>query len=74
MNQIRNRNIIDIFSFGEPRRRARSTTCSSSSTVVTMDVYLKRRGRLPPEEAIPMLRGVARALDAAHASGIVPRV
>jgi eukaryotic-like serine/threonine-protein kinase len=34
---------------------------------------LERVGRLPPEEALPLLTHVARALSLAHASGIVHR-
>jgi serine/threonine-protein kinase len=37
------------------------------------DQFLGDRGRLAPETALPILRGVARALDAAHAQGIVHR-
>ena len=73
VNQIRHRNIIDIFSFGElpdgrqllrdgvPRGRARSTR------------YIAQHGAMPLAEALPILRAVARALDAAHAKGIAHR-
>jgi serine/threonine-protein kinase len=37
------------------------------------DQFLGDRGRLAPATALPILRGVARALDAAHAQGIVHR-
>jgi serine/threonine-protein kinase len=40
---------------------------------MTLDRYVKQKGRLSPEEAIPILRAVARALDAAHAAGIAHR-
>ena len=73
VNQIRHRNIIDIFSFGTARRRpallrdgvprgraARRATSSSTAGC---------RSR----EALPILRAVARALDAAHAKGIAHR-
>jgi serine/threonine-protein kinase len=72
VNQIRNRNIIDIFSFGS-LDDGRQYYVMELLDGVTMDGYLKQRGRVPPEEAIPMLRGVARALDAAHAAGIAHR-
>src|SRR4030095_11804661 len=38
-----------------------------------LDVYLSQRGRLPLREAIPILRSLGRALDAAHAKGIAHR-
>jgi len=38
-----------------------------------LSVLLKERGRLPLDEALPILLAVSRALDAAHALGIVHR-
>ena len=38
-----------------------------------LSALLKERGKLPPDEALPILLAVARALDAAHALGIVHR-
>jgi serine/threonine-protein kinase len=72
VNQIHNRNIIDIFSFGalEDGRQYYVMELLDGST---LDAYLKQRGRLSPEEAMPILRGIARALDAAHATGIAHR-
>ncbi|RLB49662.1 MAG: hypothetical protein DRI90_24330, partial [Deltaproteobacteria bacterium] len=65
VNKIRHRNIIDIFSFG--------TLDSGLQYLVmelldgqTLDAYCKQRGRLGPEEAIPILRDIGRALDAAQ--------
>jgi len=72
VNQIRNRNIIDIFSFGA-LEDGRQYYVMELLDGMTMDAYLKQKGRLSPEEAIPMLRGIARALDAAHATGIAHR-
>ncbi len=72
VNQIRHRNIIDIFSFGalpDGRQYYLMELLDGSP----FDEYLKRKGRLPPEQALPILRTVARALDAAHAAGIAHR-
>jgi serine/threonine-protein kinase len=39
----------------------------------TLRQRLDRRGQLPPEEALPILEGVAAGLDAVHARGVVHR-
>ncbi len=39
----------------------------------TLRDLLRERGRLPLAEALPILRGIAEAVDAAHAAGIVHR-
>jgi serine/threonine-protein kinase len=72
VNQIRHRNIIDIFSFGS-LEDGRQYYVMELLEGMPCDAYLTQRGRLGPEEAIPILRGVARALDAAHATGIAHR-
>jgi serine/threonine-protein kinase len=72
VNQIRHRNIIDIFSFGS-LEDGRQYFVMELLEGMPLDGYLKQRGRLPPEDALPILRSVARALDAAHAAGIAHR-
>jgi eukaryotic-like serine/threonine-protein kinase len=72
VNQIKNRNIIDIFSFGA-LPDGRQYYVMELLDGKTLDAYRRVKGRLGPEEAIPLLRGVARALDAAHAAGIAHR-
>ena len=72
VNQIRHRNIIDIFSFGT-LEDGRSYYVMELLEGMTLDEYLKRKVRLSPAEAIPVLRQIARALDAAHAHGIAHR-
>ncbi|EYF02769.1 serine/threonine-protein kinase [Chondromyces apiculatus] len=72
VNQIRNRNIIDIFSFGATDD-GRQFFVMELLEGLPLDRYLKQKGRLDPEEVVPILRGVARALDAAHAAGIAHR-
>ncbi len=72
VNQIRHKNIIDIFAFGA-LPDGRQYYVMELLEGMTFDRYIKQRGRLPVEEALPILRGVGRALDAAHAAGIVHR-
>jgi serine/threonine-protein kinase len=71
-NQIKHRNIVDIFSFG---------TLDNGQHFYVMDLlegapldrYLEQRERLPVEVLLALLRPVANALDALHARGIVHR-
>jgi len=73
VNQIRHRNIIDIFSFGA-LDDGRQYFVMELLDGMPLDRYLKdEKGRLTVEEALPILRAVGRALDAAHASGILHR-
>lgn len=72
VNQIRHRHIIDIFSFGA-LADGRQYYVMELLEGFTLDRYFESKGQLTPEEAIPLLRGVARALDAAHAKGIAHR-
>jgi serine/threonine-protein kinase len=73
VNQIRHRGIIDIFSFGQ-LPDGRQYYVMELLDGQTLDAYLRERGgKLSPEEAIPILRGVARAIDAAHIAGIAHR-
>ncbi|HVY46219.1 MAG TPA: serine/threonine-protein kinase, partial [Minicystis sp.] len=72
VNQIRNRNIIDIFAFGT-LDDGRQYYVMELLDGMPLDRYLKSRGRLAPEEGVPLLRGIAKALDAAHAAGIAHR-
>src|SRR5258706_3659767 len=72
VNQIRHRNIIDIFSFGA-MPDGRQYYVMELLEGMPFDRYVDKKGRLTPEEALPLLRSVARALDAAHGHGIVHR-
>jgi serine/threonine-protein kinase len=72
VNQIRHRNIIDIFSFGK-LDDGRQYYVMELLEGQTFDGYLRERGALSPDEALPILRAVGRALDAAHAAGIAHR-
>jgi serine/threonine-protein kinase len=72
VNQIRHRNIIDVFAFGT-LPDGRQYYVMELLDGAGFDALIKQRGKLSPAEAIPILRGIARALDAAHKSGIVHR-
>ena len=72
VNQIDHRNIIDIFSFGT-LPDGRFYYVMELLEGDTLDRALAARGRFAPEEAIRVLAGVARALDAAHDKGIIHR-
>jgi len=72
VNQIRHRNIIDIFAFGL-LQDGRHYFVMELLEGETLDRYVRKQGRLSPEVAIPLLRQIARALDAAHAAGIAHR-
>jgi len=72
VNQIGHRNIIDIFSFGQ-LPDGRHYYVMELLRGSPLDAYLAERGRLSLEEAAPIIRGIARALGAAHAAGIAHR-
>lgn len=72
VNQIRHRNIIDIFSFGQ-LADGRQYYIMELLEGESFDAYLARHGRLTLAEAMPILRGIARALDAAHGKNIIHR-
>lgn len=72
VNQIRHKNIIDIFSFGT-LPDGRQYYVMEYLDGETLDALVERSGRLSLADALPILRGVARALDAAHAKSIAHR-
>jgi eukaryotic-like serine/threonine-protein kinase len=72
VNQIGHRNIIDIFAFGQ-LPDGRQYYIMELVNGVSLDRYLRNKGRLHPQEAIPILRAIGRALDAAHGAGIAHR-
>ena len=72
VNQIRHRSIIDIFSFGS-LADGRQYYVMELLDGMTFEDYLNREGRLDCARAIPILREVGRALDAAHQAGIAHR-
>jgi eukaryotic-like serine/threonine-protein kinase len=72
VNQIRHRNIIDIFSFLQ-LEDGRHYYVMEYLDGETLDARIARDGRLELADALPILRAIARALDAAHAKGIAHR-
>ncbi|MBK7402971.1 MAG: protein kinase [Myxococcales bacterium] len=72
VNQIRHRNIIDIFAFGQ-LSDGRQYYIMEILEGEPFDALLERTPRLDLATALPILRPVARALDAAHEKGIVHR-
>jgi serine/threonine protein kinase len=72
VNQIRHRNIIDIFAFGS-LPDGRQYYIMELLDGLPFDKYLDERKRLSLPQALPILRGIARALDAAHGKGILHR-
>ncbi len=72
VNQIRHRNIIDIFSFGSLPGGLQYLVMELLDGE-TLDAYLEKNERIPAEQALPILHRIAKALDAAHAAGIAHR-
>ncbi|MDB4956869.1 MAG: serine/threonine protein kinase, partial [Myxococcales bacterium] len=72
VNQIRNRHIIDIFSFGQ-LPDGRHYYVMEYLDGETLDALIERESKIAIAELLPILRGIAKALDAAHAKGIAHR-
>ncbi|HEY3234140.1 MAG TPA: serine/threonine-protein kinase, partial [Polyangiaceae bacterium] len=72
VNQIRHKNIIDIFAFGRIED-GRHYFVMELLEGESLEDLLYREGRLSVEQTLKLLRPVARALDAAHAAGIAHR-
>ncbi len=72
VNQIRHRHIIDIFSFGQ-LEDGRHYYVMEYLDGEPLDAVIEREGRMSLAAAIPVLRAIGRALDAAHAKGIAHR-
>jgi len=72
VNQIRNKNIVDIFSFGD-LADGRHYYVMELLEGVPLDDYLQRAGRLQLGEVLSILHPVAKALGAAHEAGIAHR-
>jgi serine/threonine-protein kinase len=72
VNQISHPGIVEIFDFGElPDGRAYCVMELIHGK--TLRDVLRERTRLPLADALPILRGIAEAIDAAHAAGIAHR-
>jgi len=72
VNQIRNRHIIDIFSFGR-LPDGRHFYVMDLLEGEPLDRYLQREQRSSVATTVQLLRPIAEALDAAHAAGVVHR-
>jgi len=72
VNHIGSKNIVDIFSFGQ-LPDGRQFFVMELMNGVTLEDYVHQKRTVAIEEAVPIFRGIARALDAAHAKGIVHR-
>jgi eukaryotic-like serine/threonine-protein kinase len=72
VNQIRHKNIVDIFSFGQ-LPDGRHYYVMELLEGITLDRLVHQRGRIPIVEALPIIRQLGRALGAAHAAGITHR-
>ncbi|MFO0619194.1 MAG: protein kinase [Polyangiaceae bacterium] len=72
VNQIRHKNIVDIFSFGA-LPDGRQYFVMELLSGEPLDERLRTKGHFELAEIAPILRGVLRALVAAHAAGLVHR-
>jgi tRNA A-37 threonylcarbamoyl transferase component Bud32 len=72
VNRVSHPGIVEIFDFGELANGRRYCVMELVRGTTLRDV-LRDRGRLPLDEALPILRAIAGALDAAHAAGIAHR-
>src|SRR6185312_15768622 len=70
VNKIRQRNIIDIFSFGTLPGTDRHYFVMELLDGMTLGAMLSITGRLPVALVLPLVKGIADALDAVHEAGI----
>ncbi|MEP7122704.1 MAG: serine/threonine-protein kinase [Byssovorax sp.] len=73
VNKIRQRNIIDIFSFGVLPGLDRHYFVMELLDGLTLGELMDRSGRLALSVVIPIVREIAEALDAVHEAGITHR-
>lgn len=72
VNRIGHRNIIDVFSFGV-HEGSQHYFVMEFCEGMTLGQLLQQKKRLLPAEAMPILRGIADGLDAAHQAGVTHR-
>lgn len=72
VNEIAHPNIIDIFGFSKTPD-GRLYFVMEYLEAPSLAEVLTSSGRMPLDEALPIMRGLAAALDAAHARGVVHR-
>lgn len=70
--RLRHPNVVDVLTFGrlDDGRHFQVMDLIDGPTVAEL---VRERGPLPPAEALPILRGIASALDAVHRAGVVHR-
>ncbi len=73
VNKIRQRNIIDIFSFGVLPGLDRHYFVMELLDGLTLASLMETTGRLPFAVVLSIVRGIADALDAVHEAGITHR-
>ncbi len=73
VNKIRQRNIIDIFSFGVLPGLDRHYFVMELLDGLTLGELMDRSGRLPLATVLSIVREIAEALDAVHEAGITHR-
>lgn len=73
VNKIRQRNIIDIFSFGVLPDLKRHYFVMELLDGLTLGALMNETGRLPLPVVFQIVRGIADALDAVHEAGITHR-
>ncbi len=68
-------NVCRVFDFGRHRDGRRDITFLTMELLggETLESRIRRAGRLTAEEALPLVRQMAEALDAAHEVGVVHR-
>ena len=72
VKRIQHPGIVDIFAFGR-LPDGREFCVMERIRGRTLRQLLSERGRLPLAEAVPLLRAVAEAIDAAHGAGVAHR-
>ena len=72
VNQIQSPYIIDIFGFGQ-LPDGRQYYIMELLDGMPLDEYLDETGCVGLTEAVPILRGIGKALDAAHRNGVAHR-
>jgi serine/threonine-protein kinase len=73
VNLIRHKNIIDVFSFGVLDGGKEPYFVMELLDGMTLGELLDHNKKISVEEAMPILRGIADGLDAAHEAGITHR-
>jgi hypothetical protein len=72
VGQLSHPGIVDLYDFGR-LEDGRQYCVMERIRGKTLREILRERGRLPFDEALPILKGIAGAVDAAHAAGIAHR-